>query len=192
MRADRIARKPDISRLLRMGGYKTLTVALDAASYNLRKDISKGTLENHVLACAEQAREHKYKVLKVYMMIGLPNETMEDLDELIRFALELSKIHPIVFGLAPFVPKRNTPLDSAAFAGIKTVDQRLKYLQKGLRPSKGRAQIRSTSAKWAWIEYMLAQGGSHSGLAAMKATQDGGAFGDWKRAFTEMEVLSLN
>ena len=187
LRADRIARKPEISRLLRLGGYKTLTVALDAASYNLRKEISKGTLESHVLACAEQAKEHKYKLLKVYMMIGLPNETMEDLDELIRFALELSKIHPIVFGLAPFVPKRNTPLDQADFAGIKVVEKRLQYLQKGLRPSKGRAQIRSTSAKWAWIEYMLAQGGSHSGLAALQATQKGAAFAEWKKAFKEFQ-----
>ena len=103
---DRIARKPDIARLLRQGGYKTLTVASDAASHRLRKDISKGTLEKHLFSCAEQAREHRYKVLKIYMMVGLPDETEEDLDELIRFALEISKIHPIVFGIAPFVPKK--------------------------------------------------------------------------------------
>ena len=119
LRADRIARKPDIARLLRQGGYKTLTVASDAASHRLRKDISKGTLEKHLFSCAEQAREHQYKVLKIYMMVGLPDETQEDLDELIRFALEISKIHPIVFGIAPFVPKKNTPLDTAGLLASK-------------------------------------------------------------------------
>ena len=187
LRADRIARKPDIARLLRLGGYKTLTVASDAASHRLRKDISKGTLEKHLFSCAEQAKEHRYKVLKIYMMVGLPDETQEDLDELIRFALEISKIHPIVFGIAPFVPKKNTPLDTASFAGIKAVDKKLKYIQKGLRPSKGRAQIRSTSAKWAWVEAMLAQGGQDSGLAVLEAVQNGGKFAAWKRALGKLE-----
>jgi radical SAM superfamily enzyme YgiQ (UPF0313 family) len=187
LRADRIARKPDIARLLRLGGYKTLTVASDAASHRLRKDISKGTLEKHLFSCAEQAKEHRYKVLKIYMMVGLPDETQEDLDELIRFALEISKIHPIVFGIAPFVPKKNTPLDTAEFAGIKAVDKKLKYIQKGLRPSKGRAQIRSTSAKWAWVEAMLAQGGQDSGLAVLEAVQNGGNFASWKRALGKLE-----
>ena len=57
------------------------------------------------------------------------------------------------------------------------MDKKLKYIQKGLRyPSKGRAQIRSTSAKWAWVEAMLAQGGQDSGLAVLEAVQNGGNF----------------
>lgn len=181
LRADRIALKPDIARLLRLGGYKTLTVASDAASQKLRRDISKGTIEKHLFACAELAKEYQYKLLKIYMMVGVPHETNEDLDELIKFATEISKIHPIVFGIAPFVPKKNTPLDTANFAGIKVVDQRLEYLQKGLRQTKGRAQIRSTSAKWAWVEYMLAQGGMEAGLAVEQSVLDGGNFAAWKR-----------
>ena len=121
------------------------------------------------------------------MMVGLPDETQEDLDELIRFALEISKIHPIVFGIAPFVPKKNTPLDTAQFAGIKAIDKKLKYIQKGLRPSKGRAQIRSTSAKWAWVEAMLAQGGQESGLAVLDAVQQVGITHAWKRALIKLE-----
>ena len=187
LRADRIARKPDIARLLRAGGYRTLTVASVAASQRLRREISKGTLEKHLFSCAEQAREHQYKVLKIYMMVGIPGEQQEDLDELIRFALEISKIHPIVFGIAPFVPKKNTPLDSSTFAGIKNVDRKLKYLKKGLRPSKGRAQIRSTSAKWAWVESMLAQGGEAAGLAVLEAVNNGGHFGAWKKAFQHLD-----
>ena len=187
LRADRIARKPDIARLLRAGGYKTLTVASDAASHRLRRDISKGTLEKHLFSCAEQAREHRYKLLKIYMMVGLPGETVEDLDELIRFALEISKIHSILFGIAPFVPKKNTPLDTTEFAGIKEVDRKLKYIQKGLRASKGRALIRSTSAKWAWVEAVLAQGGQESGLAVLEAVNNGGNFGSWKRAFKKID-----
>ena len=79
------------------------------------------------------------------MMVGLPDETQEDLDELIRFALEISRFINS-FGIAPFVPKKNTPLDTAGFAGIKEVDRTLEHIQEA-RPSKGRAQVRSTSAE---------------------------------------------
>lgn len=184
LRADRVARKPDIARLLAEGGYRTLTVASDAASQRLRRSISKGTVERHLLECARLAREHRYRVLKVYMMVGVPDETDEDIDELIRFTLELAAIHPVALGIAPFVPKRNTPLDAADFAGIKTVERRLKRLDRGLR---GRAEVRPTSARWAWVEYMMAQGGPTTGEAVLEAVSSGGRFANYKRAFQQMD-----
>ena len=187
LRADRIARKPDIARLLRAGGYQTLTVASDAASQRLRRTISKGTLEKHLVACAEQAALHKYRTLKVYMMVGLPDENEEDIDELIRFTVELSRIHSVALGIAPFVAKKNTPMDGLPFAGIKTVNRHLKQLEKGLKQTKGRASIRPTSAKWAWVEYMLAQGGMPAGLAVYEAVRAGGSFADYKRAFSDFD-----
>ncbi|MEL6346042.1 MAG: radical SAM protein [Myxococcota bacterium] len=188
LRADRIARKPDIARLLALGGYRTMTVALDAASHRLRRDISKGTLEKHLVSCAEQAREHRYRVLKVYMMLGLPGETDEDVDELVRFTLELARIHPVALGLAPFVPKRNTPMDANAFAGIKTVERRLKRLDRGL---KRKAVVRPTSARWAWVEYMLAQGGPEMGEAVLEAVHRGGRFADYKRSFRGVDPTTM-
>ncbi len=102
------------------------------------------------------------------------------MDELIRFGTELSRIAPsLAFGVAPFVAKRNTPLDGAPFADPRVVSGRLERLQNGL---KGRAEIRSTSTRWAWVEYRLAQGGFAAGLAAVEAAKAGGGFAAWKRA----------
>jgi radical SAM superfamily enzyme YgiQ (UPF0313 family) len=185
LRADRVARKPDIARLLREGGYKTLTVASDAASERLRKAISKGTKENHLIECAKLAAEHRYKVMKVYMMVGVPDETDEDIDELIRFSREIGSIVPVSLGVAPFVPKRNTPLDVAQYAGIKTVERRLKRLTRGL---KGAAEVRPTSARWAWVEAELAQGGWSAGEAVYEAVRDGGRFADYRRALEAVDV----
>ena len=124
-------------------------------------------------------------------MLGLPEENDEDIDELIHFCREISKIHPIALGIAPFVPKRNTPMDTNSFAGIKVIEKKLKRLEKGLRPTKGRAQIRSTSVKWAWVEYMLAQGGSDMGYAVLNSVHNGGKFADWKRAFREQDLEKM-
>jgi len=184
LRADRVARKPDIARLLREGGYKTLTVASDAASERLRKEISKGTKENHLIECAKLAAEHKYKVMKVYMMVGVPGETEEDIEELIQFSREIGAIVPVSLGVAPFVPKRNTPMDINQYAGIKTVERRLKQLTRGL---KGAAEVRPTSARWAWVEAELAQGGWSAGEAVHQAVTAGGKFADYRRAFEAVD-----
>jgi hypothetical protein len=60
------------------------------------------------------------------------------------------------------------------------VQQRLKRLERGL---KGRADVRSISAKWAWVEYVLAQGAAEEGLALWDAVRAGGSFADYRRAF---------
>ena len=185
LRADRVALKPDIARLLRAGGYKTLTVASDAASQRLRRTMSKGTTEAHLLTVAERARAHAYKVVKVYMMLGVPGETDEDIDELIAFTKQMAQIHPVSLGIAPFVPKRNTPMHGDPFAGIKLVEQRLDRLSRGLA---GAAEVRPTSARWAWVEWRLAQGGSAAGLAVQRAVAGGLSFASWKQAFETVEA----
>src|SRR5258706_14546179 len=104
------------------------------------------------------------------MMLGVPGETDDDVDELVALSRELAAIHPkVAYGLAPFVAKRNTPLDGTDFAGIDVVEARIARLRRGLAAAGlgGRVEVRPTSARWAWIEYMLAQGGSVAGLAAV-------------------------
>jgi hypothetical protein len=118
-------------------------------------------------------------------MIGLPGETGDDIDECARFTTELSKVIPVSLGIAPFCAKRNTPLDGQPFAGVNVVNDHLDRLKRGL---KGRADVRSTSAKWAWVEYVLAQGGEAEGLAVVQATRAGGGFAAYKRAFAAIEA----
>lgn len=177
LRADRLT--PELMKGLADGGYRTITVASDGASQRLRTMMMKRIREKHLIRAAELVKEFGLKRLKVYMIVGLPHETEEDLEELARFMNELSKICSVAMGTAPFVAKRNTPLDQQGFAGIKEVERRLRFLQKKLGR---RIELRSTSARWAWIEYCLAQGDSRMGLAAMDAWKAGGSFAAWKKA----------
>ncbi|MBP9114245.1 MAG: radical SAM protein [Polyangiaceae bacterium] len=168
---------------LKRGGYKTLTTAMDGPSERLRDLLNRKARIKHLLQCAELAREHKMDRLKLYLMIGLPGETDEDIDECVAFSTELSKRIPLSLGIAPFCAKRNTPLDGEPFAGIKVVHERLERLKRGV---KGRVEIRSTSAKWAWVEYVLAQGGVAEGEAVVRAARAGGGFADYKRSFESL------
>lgn len=165
---------------LKSAGYRTLTTASDGASQRLRDAMQRKAQERHLERAAELTRQHGLERLKLYMMVGLPGEEAADIDELIGFATELSKRAPLSLGIAPFVSKRNTPMDGLPFAGIKVVEERLEQLRRG---TKGRVDVRATSARWAWVEWVLAQGGRAEGRAVMDAVHAGGRFADWKRAF---------
>ena len=184
LRADRLT--DEIVGLLKRGGYRSLTTASDGASERLRTAIERKTKERHLLRAAELTRAHGLHHLKLYMMLGLPGETMDDIDELARFGLELARAAPrVVFGIAPFVAKRNTPLDGAPFEGIAAVEAKLNHLRRAL---KGRVELRPTTPKWAWVEYRLSQGGFAAGLAAAQAARTGLRFGDWRQALAAVPL----
>ncbi|MEO8845747.1 MAG: radical SAM protein, partial [Kofleriaceae bacterium] len=90
-----------------------------------------------------------------------------------------------------FVAKRNTPLDGTPFAGMDVVEQRLARLNAGLKRAglAAKVKVRPTSARWAWVEYMIAQGESVAGLAIMDAHHAGGSFAAYRKAFEERGVV---
>lgn len=187
LRADRL--DEDFVDLLARGGYRTMTIGADAASQRLRGKIAKGLRTRHLRRAAELAKAAGMIKLKVYVIVGLPDERDEDIDELIAFAVELSALLPVALGISPLVPKLHTPLGDAPFAGIPEVDRTLKRLRKALG---GIADVRSTSAKWAWVEYRLSQGDEDAGMAALEAWRNGGgyrAFADALRPTAERGAL---
>ncbi len=190
LRADKLTY--ELVGLLARGGYRTLTVAGDGASERMRRVIERSTQAKHLLRSAEYAKAHRMHTLKIYMMLGVPSETDADVDELVELSKELAAIHPkVAYGLAPFVAKRNTPLDGTDFAGIDLVEARIARLRRGLAAAGlgGKVAVRPTSARWAWVEYMIAQGETAAGLAIMDAYRAGGSFAAYKRALAERGVV---
>jgi radical SAM superfamily enzyme YgiQ (UPF0313 family) len=178
LRPDRL--KEEMIEALRLAGYRTLTTALDGTSQRVRDLIERRGREQHYLSAAESAKRHGMDRIKLYLMLGVPTETDADVDECARFVSELSRILPVALGIVPFCAKKNTPLDRMPFAGIELVEKRLERLRKGL---KGRADVRAISARWAWVEYVLSQGGAGEGRAVADAVRAGGRFSDYRRAF---------
>jgi radical SAM superfamily enzyme YgiQ (UPF0313 family) len=186
LRADRL--DEEFVGLLARGGYRTLTTASDGASQRLRNFVDRKNSEEHLSRAARLARQFKLKRLKLYELIGLPGETDADIDELVRFSRELARIIPVSLGISPFVAKRNTPLDGAPFEAIPSLEAKMERMRAGL---KGAVEVRPTSPRWAWVEYMLSQGDERAGLAAMDAWRAGGGFAAWKRAFKEREARTF-
>ena len=184
LRADRLT--PELVAKLGKGGYRTITVASDGISKRMREVLQRGIKEESLLRAAKYVKAGGLHKLKVYQMMGAPTETDEDADELIRFALELSKIVRLTLTFSTFVAKRNTPLDRQPFIGAKRAEARLKRIREGL---KGKVQIRPQPPKWAYVEYELAQRGVEVAEAAVEAVHAGGGYRAWCKAFERLPPI---
>ncbi|MGA2449237.1 MAG: radical SAM protein [Polyangiaceae bacterium] len=180
LRPDRLATQENFVAALARAGTRTLTTAMDGTSERVRATLERKAHPRHLQRCAELARENSMDRLKLYLMVGTPGEENADVDECVELVAGLSRIVPIVVGVAPFCPKRNTPLSAAPFAGVRVIDDRLDRLRRGL---KGRADVRATSARWAWVEHVLALGGEREGAAVIEAVQRGGSHRAYAQAF---------
>ncbi|MCC7385018.1 MAG: radical SAM protein [Deltaproteobacteria bacterium] len=181
LRADRL--NAELVGLLARGGYRSMTVALDAASARLRVAIEKNLREHHVERAAELAKEAGMRHLKIYVIVGLPDETDDDREELAQLALRLRKILPVKLGVSPFVPKLHTPLALAPFLGEAETDRVLAQLRRRLG---GKVELRGPGAREAYVEYRLAQGGHAHAGAAIAAAKGGGTLAAWKRALADL------
>lgn len=178
LRADRLVREPEVVRWLHRAGNQTLTIASDAASQRLRDTIHKGVDAADLVACARIAAEARVRSVKLYVMLGLPGETDDDLTELADLARQMAALRPLILGVSPFVPKRGTPLADAPFAGVRVLEDRLGRLTRALR---GVAEVRTDGARTAWLEAVLARGGDAEGEAVVRAVRAGGGMAALRR-----------
>jgi radical SAM superfamily enzyme YgiQ (UPF0313 family) len=106
---------PKLTSTVRKGG---LTIAAEAGSERLRRSIRKGITEEAMVAGVRSAYEAGWNKVKVYFIAGLPGETDDDLDEIVRLCLRLSDARREVDGkrgsinasVSWFVPKPHTPM----------------------------------------------------------------------------------
>jgi radical SAM superfamily enzyme YgiQ (UPF0313 family) len=76
---------------LKRGGYRTLTTAMDGPSASASaRSLERHAKVKHLERAAELARAHGMQTLKLYLMVGLPTETDDDIDECVEFVGRLS------------------------------------------------------------------------------------------------------
>ena len=168
--------------LLVRGGARSLTVAADGASQRLRRAIRKRVTEEQLIRAARLAAARGLRSVKLYAMVGLPNETDEDLHELTALASEMAGYLPVSLALSPFVPKAGTSLEAAPFAPLEVIRARLGLVRRALG---GRLDLRAASVREAEIEAAVARGGFAAGLAAVAAARGGCSYRAWRRALVE-------
>lgn len=95
-----------------------LTIAVEAASEWLRQIMNKPLKDSDLCAAVEEAYRAGWQKLKLYFMVGLPGETLDDVRAIVELSYRLAKLRKQVDGktgninvaVSWFVPKPHTPL----------------------------------------------------------------------------------
>jgi len=167
------------------GGSLTIALAPEAGSQRLRRLIRKGFTEEDILEAMEKVARQGIRRLKLYFMIGLPSETDEDIEEIVKLTLKckaiLDRRHRgcrLSLNIAPFVPKAGTPFQWLPMAPIADVKKRLAMLKRSLQP-KG-IQIKAESPAWSQVQAVLSRGDAR--LAEVIAHVEDASLAGWRKA----------
>ena len=178
----------DLVQTLVKGGQKTSTIAIEAASERLRKFINKNLKEEQILNAVKVSRENGLKGLKIYSMIGVPNETQADIEEFVSLAKKIkeeNKGFEITFSFSSFVPKPQTPLQWAKREDTKSLEKKQKYLEKEL--AKIGVGSKFSSIKWDYWQTLLSRGDERLTDFLIEVYKNGGKLGAYKSAFKKLD-----
>ena len=177
-------------------GQKTITIAPETGSERLRRVINKGISEENLRTAAQLSAKSGIQHMRLYIMIGLPTETDEDIDAIIGLA-ERTQAHMAEVGckgrltlsINPFIPKPFTPFQWMAMDHQKSVEKKLQYIKKSLQKNR-RIEVLVESPKEAYIQGVLARGDRRLGkvLAACALDRGSKSFkSEMKRAGLDMD-----
>ena len=180
-------------------GQKTITIAPETGSERLRRVINKGISEEHLKNAATLSAKSGIQHMRLYIMIGLPTETDEDIEAIVGLA-ERTQSHMAEVGckgrltlsINPFIPKPFTPFQWMAMDNQKTVEKKLQYIKKALQKNR-RIEVLVESPKEAYIQGVLARGDRRLGavLAACAADRGSKSFkAEMKAAGLDMDEMN--
>ena len=172
-----------------------LTFAPEAGTQRLRDVINKGVTDEDLMETAHKAFSNGWNRIKLYYMIGLPTETYEDLDGIVKMGYDTlnvhktinnGKIHPrtaITMSSACFVPKPFTPFQWMAQDDIETLRDKQRYLKDKFRTSKN-ISFNYHAPLTSSLEGVFARGDRRLGAVIEAAFNKGCKFDGWDEFFS--------
>ncbi|KPL23512.1 MAG: radical SAM protein [Anaerolineae bacterium SM23_84] len=166
-----------------------LTFAPEAGSERLRQVINKGVTADDLLRTAEAAYASGWLRIKLYFMIGLPTETMEDVLAIADLVKEVRKIGRRLRGkraqvsvsVASFIPKAHTPFQWVALQDPAQIAEKQNALRREL-PGRG-VRLSWSDEATTWLEAALSRGDRRLGPVILRAWQLGARFDAWTEAY---------
>jgi radical SAM superfamily enzyme YgiQ (UPF0313 family) len=181
----------DESRSVRKTG---LTFAPEAGSQRLRDVINKGVTAEDLLSSARDAFQKGWSALKLYFMIGLPTETLADLDGIAELARGVTAEYfaipkelrekglRVSCSASSFVPKPFTPFQWGAQNTIDELIEKQRYLREKLR-------MRGVEFSWhaphlSALEAAFSRGDRRLSMVLVRAQKLGCRFDGWSDQFS--------
>jgi radical SAM superfamily enzyme YgiQ (UPF0313 family) len=139
IRIDHITK--DIIKLLERANIKTITIAPEAGSEDLRFALGKMISNEKIITILTQIKESQIKNVKFYFLIGLPDEKEENINDIINLLRSLDQLgfdkNSLRVNINPLIPKLNTPYQKEIFFYLKDnmseLTKRYQKLEKELK-----------------------------------------------------------
>ncbi len=172
---------------LRPGG--GFTIAPEAATDRMRAVINKPLDDEILFETVETIFSHGWLNLKMYYMIGLPGERMEDVEAILDTTRKVQKIGRRLHGnrirvhvsIGTFIPKPHTPFQWANSEDPESVQKKIDFLREGMRQSKIKLSYNRPDSTL--LEAWLSRGDRRLGQVIEQAWQNGAKFDAWDERF---------
>jgi len=172
-----------------------IAVAPETGSDRLRRVINKNLTNDEIVDICGSVFDRGMLTIKLYVMVGLPTETREDLDEIfvlverikdrmLESGKRFGRAGKIIVSLNGFVPKPNTPLQWDSICDEKELKNRIKYVCKGVSKLPN-TEVRFMSAKIAHEQALFSSGDRTVAKTLELAARLGG---DVNRALRETAI----
>ena len=170
-----------------------LTFAPEAGTQRLRDAINKNVTEQNVLDTCKVAFEGGYSAVKLYFMMGLPTETMEDIAGIADLAQKVIDLYyslenrpkgkgvTVSISCATFIPKPFTPFQFEPQNDFAQIEEKQKHLRDCIKSRK--ISVSLHNAGTSLIEAVLARGDRRVGEVIYTAWKKGCKFDGWAEYF---------
>lgn len=161
------------------------TLAPEAATEKMRNTINKYVSDEELLETAREIFRRNWRTIKLYFMIGHPQETLADVQAIIDLSkavlAEGRKFHgnkaSVNVGVSTFIPKPHTPFQWEAMDSLASVQAKIDLLHRDLR---GRGlRLRWNDPLESVYEGFLARGDRRVAAVVERAWRSGARFDAW-------------
>jgi radical SAM family uncharacterized protein len=166
-----------------------LTFAPEAGSERLRRAINKNVTDASLLETAGTAFERGWTSLKLYFMVGLPTETIDDVDGIVTLVDKVrgqgkkaSGRKPMIrVSVATFVPKPHTPFQWSKQEDAASLKVKQELLQDGLQQKGIRLSWNDPGVSL--LEAVMSRGDRRLGKVIHRAHELGCKFDAWSELY---------
>ena len=173
----------------------TITIAPEVATEELQKVVNKAIPRERLYHVFEEALKRDILNLRLYFLIGVPQETPADVEAIVEMAKEMrtillphakrtGRMARISFTISPMVPKPHTPFQWVAMEPPKIISRKLDFLKREIN-SLGSIKVGSASARLAHQEAVFARGDRRLGKVILELARGT----SWNQAFRQYGLL---
>ncbi|MCX6826267.1 MAG: TIGR03960 family B12-binding radical SAM protein [candidate division Zixibacteria bacterium] len=179
---------PELANSLKLTRKTGLTFAPEAGTQRLRDLIRKNITEHELYDTIRLAFENGWTTVKLYFMIGLPTETMDDIKGILQMIRNVSNIARTIKGknsinvtISPFSPKSHTPFQWDEQPSPDSIREKSDFIRKNANSQFVNIKLRDPHL--AFLEGVLGRGGQELATVIETAYRKGARFDGWTEGF---------